>query len=683
MTSRWGALLLVGLAACATTRDEPQVPSEVAELIQFEGADAFERRELLGAIEVDLAELERRSSKRSVIDDAAYSLEQFFIEKGFASARVEYVVQLDGEKLERARFEVAAGPRSRIHTVDFVGVERVPRRELLELVGWSELAERSPRWYSERAVRGAVEALRQEYAQRGFARAQIAEPRADFSGDGTRVRVVIEVVEDVRYFLAREPELEGGEAAIDAGLAFADAVGDLLTLDLAPALRLRIFERYSNYGHPDVRVSPPIVTLERAEGAPTGAASLRYEIEPGPRVVIDRLEVRGNQRTRSSGVTDELTLQAGDTWDARKERDSFRRLYRTGLFSKVSLRLEPPQGERRTLVVEVEEAPSSEFYAEPGFGSYEGLRLLLGWRERNLFGSGRSLELEALFAELTQKGLARLTDRHVFDSEFDANFSLFSEHRIEPSFVKDELGFGFGLAREFDRTRRITAEYRLRSSDVSEADLTDPDALAALQDVDISSVLFSPTWDTRDNVLGPSKGHLLKLFVEIASGGIGSELSFLRGGITFSRFFEIGPTTVVAASARTGVIAPIEDTDDIPLQERYFNGGENSVRSFQEDELGLEDSAGNPLGGEAYDVVSLELRQRLYGNLEGALFYDGGNVVDHHEDWQEFRDFRHALGVGVRYRLPIGPIRFDFGWNPDARSGEDDWAAHLSVGMAF
>jgi outer membrane protein assembly complex protein YaeT len=683
MRARWLSVLLL-VAACAGPAQRPQIPADLAAKLEFEGAKSFTREQLLGAIESDVTDLERRSSKRSVVDDAAYTLEQFYAERGFADARVTYTVQENGERFERARFTIVEGTRTVIERVDFKGVSRVPRSVLLTSAGWEHVGTASqPVWYVESAVRGAAERVQHAYAERGFAQARVREPQVQFSDNRLHAGITFEVEEGVQYFVRARPTLKGGVANVEGPLTFDAELGQPYTVDLAALWRLRIAGAYAAAGYPDARVSPAAAELEHEEGSAPGVAALTFTIEPGPRVVIGAIKVTGNAHTRERTVKSELALKPGDFWDSRKEQTSFRKLYRTGLFSRVDLRLEPDSGEVRTLVVQVDEAPSTEYYLEPGYGSYERARLLVGWREKNLFGYGKNLEVEGLVAELTQKAVVRLISPHIFDSDYDGNVSLTSEHRVEPSFVKDEQGFGLGAAREISRTQRLSAEYRFRRSKVSNADLTDPDAIAALQDVDISSIQVSPTWDTRDNVLGPTRGHLLKLFLEVASSALGSELAFLRGGFTLSGFVPLGSSAVLAASARTGIIAPTESTNDIPLQERYFNGGENTVRSFKEDQLGPKDSVGNPLGGEAYDVMSVELRQRLIGNLEGALFYDGGNVVDQYQDWYKFGGFRHALGLGLRYRLPIGPVRLDWGWNPDPHSGEDTAVLHLSVGMAF
>jgi outer membrane translocation and assembly module TamA len=151
---------------------------------------------------------------------------------------------------------------------------------------------------------------------------------------------------------------------------------------------------------------------------------------------------------------------------------------------------------------------------------------------------------------------------------------------------------------------------------------------------------------------------------------------------TQSNFWSLTQSTIAGFSIRGGLIEPLNDSRVVPLQERFFNGGENTVRSFGEDELGPR-PGGKPVGGEAYSVLTTELRQRLFGHFDGAAFMDAGNLAGRAEDAFDFRDLRYAVGFGVRYLLPIGPLRLDFAWNPHPRATEDDFRIHFSVGMSF
>jgi len=225
--------------------------------------------------------------------------------------------------------------------------------------------------------------------------------------------------------------------------------------------------------------------------------------------------------------------------------------------------------------------------------------------------------------------------------------------------------------------------YRFGLNKLDDVDISDPEVQEILDDVDIASVAAGLGYDTRSDVFVPDQGTLASIAAEWAARMLGSQVDFLKVTGSVAGFWGIWSGGVLAAGFRTGLIAPLGTTDEIPIQVRFFNGGDDTVRSFAEDELGPKDSTGAPIGGEAATTLSLELRQRLRGNLEGALFYDVGNVETDWRDYLDFRDLRTGLGVGLRYLLPIGHLRIDVARNPSPRDEEDDWVLHFAVGMAF
>jgi outer membrane protein assembly factor BamA len=189
--------------------------------------------------------------------------------------------------------------------------------------------------------------------------------------------------------------------------------------------------------------------------------------------------------------------------------------------------------------------------------------------------------------------------------------------------------------------------------------------------------------DFRNNSILPSRGSLQEVRLELANQAMGGELSFhqITARSSWLVPLEDREEWILAFGARGGLIVRQGRTDIIPIQYRLFNGGEDSVRSFRQDELGPK-IGGDPVGGEFFSTGNLELRFPLSGPLRGTLFADGGNVRLRRSE-AGFHDYRYALGMGLRYHLPIGPIRLDWGWNPNRRSDEDLWALHLSVGFPF
>ena len=710
------AIAALALLAGACRSQEPAVgtpsgPLEEAVSIEvaFEGRVTFSSKRLLEVIAPDLEDLGRRASLRAAVDDAAFSLERFYREQGFPACLVSYETDPPEDGKVRARLQIEEGPRVAIEELRFHGNQAFDSSELESFLRpprrWRILP-RPKLWFVASRLESSLEAIEAYYRSRGYldARVRLVSPDAHTGPWAKRVTVELAVEEGARYRL-RTLDLSGGIAEIDQRLPSEDLIGGPVHPRIANELRGRLEELYARAGHPDVAIEAQS-TIDKEEGA----MDLALSIVPGPLVVIGAVEVEGAPRTRRRRVLKSLTLHEGDRFDVREQRESFKNLYRLGVFSSVGLELAPmdeetgegtaegaPQEpakenagqveqvatEERKLVVHLQEAPARELYVEPGYGSYEKFRALIGWRERNLFGGARTLAVEGLVSELAHRATIDLTDPRIFDSDTVGILSLFGGRREEPSFTSSDAGVTTTLVRELREHLRLALAYQYRYSGVEADDLSDPDVQELLEDVNLSSFSATPTWDTRDNVFFPGDGSLARMGLEWGDAVLGSELDFLRGRWSLAHFLPLDESSVLGLSWRGGVIAPIHDSDTIPIQERFFNGGENTVRSFKEDELGPKDSNGKPIGGEAYNVFTVELRERLVGRLELGLFYDVGNVVPEYQDYFEFEDMSAAIGVGLRYALPVGPIRLDAGWNPSPAEDEDQYAIHLSVGLSF
>ncbi len=151
---------------------------------------------------------------------------------------------------------------------------------------------------------------------------------------------------------------------------------------------------------------------------------------------------------------------------------------------------------------------------------------------------------------------------------------------------------------------------------------------------------------------------------------------------SFARWFR---QSSLAFGARVGIIHSLgENADDpyeLPIDERFFNGGSTTVRSFAERDLGPHDN-GEPIGGEFFTIFNVEYTFPIFGEIQGAIFFDAGNLLPSAED-PGLDDMRYAIGAGLRWKLPIGPVRLDYGVNPDPHEFEARGAFHFSFGFAF
>jgi outer membrane protein assembly complex protein YaeT len=657
----------------------------------FEGNRYFSSKELSGAVAASLADIAGNRDPRAAVDDAAFDIEVLYRSAGFASCHVDWSVEGRGEEVQ-AHFVVHEGPLVTIAGVEFSGLPAgaPPEEELAAFFGTRReyvFSSKDP-LFVEDEVQSGARGMERVLRASGWFQASVAPPEIQLPENSEHATIRVAVVAGPRFSLAAMPEIDTPLLAGQCAKALEekwkkDRVGKPYDPRWASELRGTVLDVFARNGHPDA--SAEVTSEVSGEGPDHRTVHLRCTVDPGPVVQVAAVRFRGNQRTKEPFLRSRLSFDTPRPFDGGAIDEGVRRLYETGVFRTVNTRLEG-SGEERELVVDLEEANRREFYVEPGYGSYELLRVRLGARERNVFGTGQDLHGEAKVAQRAQKLEVGLADPWFLHTPLASDLSFEYERREEPSFTSTSRGGAFLLTHHPTQTAPTTIfGYQFRHSDL-ESDSIDVSTLEeASEDVDIGSLRFTRRYDTVDYLFRPSKGHFLELGTEYGDSALGSELDFFRATGTLSLYRKWGELWVGAGSIRGGWITPLGDDDVIPLQERFFNGGENSVRSFQESELGPKDDDGDPLGGEGFGTLNLELRRAIFGSFQLAVFADAGYVVPDHRDFfnPTSANTGEAIGVGVRYLLPIGPLRVDLGYNPDRDPGEDEYVVHFSLGMAF
>lgn len=682
-------LALAALVACGSCGllgiDTTPRPVEA----RYVGNEALSDSELDDVLERFFKDFKDARFKKSAVDDAAFDIERAYLAAGYPHVRVDYTYAEPADAKPVAEFTIAEGQHVEFAGVKFEGATAFDRDELEAFFAApaTGLLEASRSAYVESEVKSAANELELAYATRGYIEAHVEIARIELSADGTRATAHVKIVEGPQCRI-RSITIDGADTRLDPEAierVKQRFIGVPYYERLSIEIQGRIDELCAAAGFGDVRVSRTgrAVTTD-------GKVDLAFTIVPGPKITVGAVKIAGNESTKSHFIRSRLALEPGDTYSREKERTSIARLYRSGVFDRVSMRSVVPEGEdassgavTRDMRVDVKEGTAIETFLEPGYGSYEGARLTAGARHKNLFGTGRILDFQGVVAERALRGELSLIDPWFLEGDVIADLSLFGNRRQEPSFLRLETGVSATLTRRFSRTIEGSVGYRFRNSAADDVEVLDAEAQEAIDRVDISALESSISYDSRDSVFVPTKGSYSKAGIEYAASVLGSDLDFARLKVSHATFVPLSEATVIGGSAEFGLIYPLGATDTIPLQERFFNGGENSVRSFEESQLGPKDDQGEPLGGEGFTTFSVELRQRLRGRLEGAVFYDVGNVTVDHGDLLKFEDLGQAVGVGLRYNLPVGPVRVDFALNPAPKEFESDYEVHVSLGFAF
>jgi outer membrane protein assembly factor BamA len=652
--------------------------------VELRGDQSFSRKDALEIVAPDLERFAEGRGRKSDVDDAAYALEQALRERGHAEPRVEYRYD-DRSEPPVATFSIAAGPRVELVAVDCARPCPIPDarlRAFFGLEGGLLGAARQP--YVEDEVQAALEAIEAHLRAQGRLSARARVVGKDIVDGAATLRLAI--VEGPVHRIADVEVLEPGRLPLEPGdleALRADFVDKVAVPRAGVALIAALEELVAPRGWPDAKAS---IVERKVDGA---AVSFVLALDPGPRVRVGAVRIEGLRHARESFVASRVRLVPGEPWSRTAEQDTASALWRSGLFTKVDLEtgsaVVGDDGiEVRDLRLSLAESRSIEYSVEPGIGSYEGAFLRLGARERNLFGTGRTLSGEVHGSDKSLSGRVALLDPWTFGEAVDAELAIHGERREEPSFERGDYGASLLFTKRLSSTWSATAGVEARASILYSSQVAQEEAdLVLLDELDIAELVLGASRDDRDNLYAPTEGSLTRAKLRFADRAILSEIDWVRLDFARNDAFRLSESLVLATSFRAGLVVPRGQDEEVPLQERYFNGGLNTVRSFREGLLGPKDANGEPLGGEGWSVASVEARQKVQGRLEAALFVDAGTVATDAEDWIRFESPSFGLGAGLRYMLPVGPVRLDGAWNPDPRAGESDGALHLTVGLSF
>jgi len=662
-------------------------------VIEFRGEKAFSDKELRSQLKEQITTIDDYGLTAARGDDAAFFLELFYRKHGYAKVSVRYTINGD-----RLILDVNEGPLVTLGFVNFVGNQHESADILFEYaVGptrerYSSMQSKLP--FVAADVEEGADLVHRLYVSNGYLEAQVEKPIYHYSDDGSRVDATIPITEGRQYTFG---QVSFSGETIYGSDALHGQLNDLLeqpyTDNRVSDIPRRLQTYYRTRGYYDVKVD----ATANPEAASNGRVPVVVSVRPGRLYHFDGVTVKGLERLRSSYVTRRFSKFSGKTYSPELVDEKFRELMKSGLFTVLQIKPTPVEGNALRLDISVEEAKSKEFGLAVGYGSYTGAIVGVTYRDRDLFGYGRPISTLAEWSERGYKWEILWEDPYFFDSDFGFKAKLSALTFDFDGYSKFETGL------RLDFTRKITKQYEVglvfseRHVDVTSAAI-DP-ALLGDTSYFVGSIGFVQSLDLRDSKVNPSRGFVLDHTIDFATSAIGSNVNFVRSTARFTYFIPFGREpetgrpdhrTLLALGARAGIIHSLEDKTspaEIPIDERFFNGGNSTVRSFGERELGPHNH-GYPIGGEFFSIFNVEYTFPIYGELLGAVFFDAGNLLPNSTDPFDsvtagFDDMRYAVGVGLRYKLPIGPVRLDYGYNPDKRPDEDQGAFHFSFGFAF
>ena len=684
---------------------EQEKRAKQTSIIEFRGEQAFKEKDLRSALKEEITTVEDFGLSPARADDLAFFLEVFYRKHGYAKVDVHYVI----ESSDRLRLDINEGPRFYLSKVTFDGNSHEPADKLFGyIVGptrerYSQMEKRLPFVASD--LEEGAHLVQRFYVAEGFLDAVVDPPRNQFLAQGSDVDVTVPIQEGRQYFFGN---ITFGGQTVYGSDALRGQISDLLQrpyTDLRVEDIPRRLEAYFKArGYYDVKVA--------AEGAPAAAVNGRIPVHivvsPGAVYHFDGVTVTGLRQLRPSFVTKRFTRLEGKTYSPDALDERFQTLMKTGQFNLLQIKPVPVDGHLLHLDISAEEAKSKEFGFWGGFDTYEGALAGVQIGDRDLFGYGRPLTATVEVSQRSYRGEILYEDPFFFDTDFVFTAKAFALTFDYDGYTKFELGGRFELSRKITKNEEASLTFSARHVKITDSEIR-PSYLLGPKEYQVDTIGLTNTLDFRESKYVNPRGFLIGNTLDVASSALGSDIEFIRTTMRVGYYLPFGPKPLtpgvvddqsagtplqrwfrqssIAFGARGGIIHSLTDSGDdestaIPIDERFFNGGATTVRSFAERDLGPHDNHGHPVGGEFFTVFNVEYTFPIFGELQGAVFTDAGNLLPNSEDIG-LNDMRYAIGAGLRYKLPVGPIRLDYGVNPDPHKYEDFGAFHFSFGFAF
>lgn len=455
------------------------------------------------------------------------------------------------------------------------------------------------------------------------------------------------------------------------------------------------------YGYPYAKVD----TSEN-DGPDGQGVALTFSAAPGKVAHIGSIEIQGNKSVGARVIERQLTFKMGDLFRRSLLQDSQRRLYGLELFQFANIQTVNPELEPTEVPIRITVAEGNHQRVNfgVGYGTEEKARVDAEYRHVNFLGDARLAGVHARWSSL-DRGIRLNFNQPYF---FAPHFSLGGEAQLWYTFTPayqsivtsakatlmhrgtERTSWAVSLTNEHVNSTiapTVRSDSTLRNNLIS----LGLDPTTDTQNGTLNAMGFDLQHSTADSVLNAHHGYQIALHAEQAGRFVPGTFNYYALAIDGRHYLPIGETVVLASRLQLGNIRPIvDDRLNVPFSKKYFLGGATSLRGWGRYEISPLSDSGLPIGGDSLLSFSEELRAGLRGKLGAVLFLDGGNVWA--DSWGvNFNDLRYAVGPGLRYRTPVGPIRFDVGYQlnpiPELRvNGQPQqrrWRIHFSIGQAF
>ena len=651
---------------------------------------------------LESTELKQATLDASTIEDSALILLAQLRKEGYLKPSIAVQITLtNGQKLEtrwtgmiepplqrplaarKVQFKLKKGVLYHYKEVRFEGLKTIPEKKARQyfLETGVLLPLKSTRVYTPERLKSGLANLTEVLQRDGFENAAARVTAVEENDKNGLVRVRI-TVEEGRKSLVHSVRVEtfttnAAQPSTSYVIKTNQPYSTLWVQDFTQALKATNY----HHGYPDTTVTITnlqhnVINDQRVE------LDLLAQVHTGPLVRVGEINFEGEKRTRQSTMQNRVPLKPGELLDRVKAEEGRTRLARLGIFDTVRLRYEREDEQTRDLRYEVKEGKRTDVNLLFGYGSYEQLRGGFQIEQFNLFGLAHHAELRAIQSFKASRGDFTYTMPEFFGRDIDLFFNGFGLRREEISFLRLEYGGGAGVHKFFKASANdVTVRYNYQVLSATELD----PALAAqgALNPNVGAFIFDIRHDRRDNPLYPQRGWKVFATLESASEYFGGDVSYERLELAGSFHLPLGGGRTFSLGASHGLVGSLGSAQkDLPFNKRFFPGGENSIRGFQDGEASPRDAQGRIIGAETYILGTVEFEQALTPKWSLVAFSDNMGFAQKLGRYPMDQAL-YSVGGGIRWKTIVGPIRLEYGHNLNPRPRDPSGTLHFSLGFPF
>jgi outer membrane protein insertion porin family len=653
-------------------------------VVEVEGEDLLPPHELAQAITV----YERHSISPYELDASADKLREAYVARGWPDVKVTHeIVKLEEDRY-RVRFSIDPGTRVSVAEVRFEGnraYDDDTLRRVLATRGASRFFGGSA--FDPGAWEDDLANLVGWYRSKGFLAAKVAGVERTTVPGKADVILAVHVDEGPRTAIGR---------ILFPGLKPLEEAGAMQALPVNPGEPYnpnRVAEwvsavqaYFAKTGYPLAKAQATLVPGDDPQDA-----TLRFDVDLGPRKRVGRVVVRGNVKTHDAVVRRQITIAPGDNYDAEELFHTQQQIYQLGFFDRVTVEPIHPisndPDEPVDLAVALHERETGWIGFGGGMGSLQGPQASAEFLQNNLWGTGRPLRIEGVFGAPRRSAQVSLRDPYLLGSNVvgEVGFSYLQERRQLDQPLITTYGPTVGVSRQISES--IFGSLRYNWGRTLYAPDTSPEQLAANGgSYERTNSVVTPglTYDTRSDVMNPRWGSKADLAVDFGLPLLNGTLTYTRPRLSLAHYFPLPRRWVFAVGADAGYVREIGSAPALPWDLLFLAGGGNSLRGYGYNQIGAGRVGNTTFGGQVMLVTHAELRFPVWNDLGGVAFVDAGDV------WARPQDVRHdqlkvSTGLGVRYNTPVGPIRVDYGVRVRPVLEMPNWmeGLYFGIGHAF